>query len=67
MRQFYISEQDYKRCNESMISNQPIRITGLMAEGAIKLFTGIVHSVEEDTARTGSRRWRVTMRDTDSR
>ena len=66
MRQFYIlygSEAEARRCRESCDSRVPITIMGQTSEGAIKVFSGIVHSVEYDPACDSERRFRVTMHD----
>jgi hypothetical protein len=66
MRQFYIlygSEAEARRCRESCDARVPITIMGQASDGAIKVFTGIVQSVEYDPTCDSERRFRVTMRD----
>jgi len=66
MGQFFIrydSEAEARRCQESCDARVPITVMGQTAEGAIKVFAGIVQSVEYDPARDSGRRFCVTMRD----
>jgi hypothetical protein len=66
MRQFYIlygSEAEARRCRESCDARVPITIMGQTSDGAIKVLTGIVQSVEYDPACDSERRFRVTMHD----
>jgi hypothetical protein len=66
MGQFYIrydSEAEARRCHESRDARVPITVMGQTAEGAIKVFAGVVQSVDYDPTRDPGRRFRVTMRD----
>jgi len=66
MGQFYIrydSEAEARRCHESCDARVPISVMGQTAEGVIKVFAGVVQSVEYDPTRESGRRFRVTMRD----
>jgi hypothetical protein len=68
MSQFYISsefpERDLGRCNRSRDFRRWLAITGATEEGQIKLFEGVVQSVEDngENAPPG-KRWRVTIVD----
>jgi hypothetical protein len=65
---FFISssnpEADLQRCHESQRFLSRLVITGATEQGEIKLFEGVVQSIEDhgENAPTG-RRWRVTMID----
>jgi hypothetical protein len=66
MNQFYLrydSEAEARRCHESRDARVPITIMGQTADGTIKVFAGVVQSVEYDPARGSGRGFRVTMRD----
>jgi hypothetical protein len=66
MSEFYIlygSEAEARRCRESCDARVPITIMGQTSEGAIKVFAGIVQSVEYDPTCDSGRCFRVTMRD----
>jgi hypothetical protein len=46
MRQFYARTADEERCRNSVITNQPITITGITTDGKVRVFSGTVRSVE---------------------
>jgi hypothetical protein len=68
MTAFFISsdnpETDLQRCHESQKFLSRLVITGTTEQGEIKLFEGVVHSIEDhgENAPRG-RRWRVLMID----
>ena len=68
MSQFFISsdnpESDLQRCHELRKFLSRLVITGATEQGEIKLFEGVVQSIEDhgENAPTG-RRWRVMMID----
>jgi hypothetical protein len=68
MGAFFISssnpEADLQRCHESQRFLSRLVITGATEQGEIKLFEGVVQSIEDhgENAPTG-RRWRVMMID----
>jgi hypothetical protein len=66
--QFYIchdNPHNVARCVESQKENSTITIAGIPADGGVvKLFTGIVQSLDHDPARVPNRRWLVTMKAT---
>jgi multicopper oxidase len=68
MSRFFISsdnfETDLQRCHESQKFLSRLVITGATEQGEIKLFEGVVQSIEDhgENAPTG-RRWRVMMID----
>jgi hypothetical protein len=52
------------RCVESRDNEAVVAITGVpIGGGVVKMFTGIVQSVEHDPKRGPSREWLVTMRE----
>jgi hypothetical protein len=68
MTAFFISwanpEADLQRCDESRRFLSRLVISGVTDDGEIKLFEGVVQSIEDygENAPPG-RRWRVTMID----
>jgi len=68
MTTFFISsanpEADLQRCDESRRFLSRLVITGATDQGEIKMFEGVVQSIEDygDNSSLG-RRWRVTMTD----
>jgi hypothetical protein len=68
MTAFFISstnpEADLQRCDESRKFLSRLVITGATQQGEIKMFEGVVQSIEDygDNSPPG-RRWRVTMID----
>jgi hypothetical protein len=46
MMQFYARLADEDQCRNSVITNQPITITGLATDGKLRTFSGTVRSVE---------------------
>jgi hypothetical protein len=66
MGQFYLrydSAAEARRCHESCDARVPITVMGQTADGAVKVFAGVVQSVDYDPTRESGRRFRVTMRD----
>jgi hypothetical protein len=67
MAQFYIShdsEDDAKRCRESVLSKQKILITGSTIDRQhFKSFEGVVQSMDEDASRGVGKRYKVTILD----
>jgi hypothetical protein len=66
--QFYISlespERDLGRCHRSRQFRRWLAITGATEEGEIKLFEGVVQSIEDNGESTPKgKRWRVTIVD----
>jgi hypothetical protein len=64
--EFYISNDnanDGRRCKESRHNRKTVAISGRTAEGQIKMFIGIVHSIEYDSEREQGKQWRVTLCD----
>ena len=66
MTQFYMSaanpEGDLQRCQKSQRHREWIVITGVTAQGDIKLFEGVVQAIEDHGQDAPpNRRWRVTM------
>ena len=64
MEQFYIRDDDedgIRLCKLSQIDGAQIAISGLTAEGQVKLYTGIVQSLVYDEQRDPDRRWRAIM------
>jgi hypothetical protein len=72
MTAFFISstkpEADLQRCDESRKFLSRLVITGATEQGEIKMFEGVVESIEDygENAPHGTR-WRVTMMDEPSR
>ena len=61
---FYVSDEtSVERCKESLISGSAITIYGVTLDHKIEEFVGVVQSVIEDKLTTGSKRWRITMRE----
>jgi hypothetical protein len=44
--QFYAMTPDARRCRDSHAARMPITIIGLTAEGKVKVFSGVIQSVE---------------------
>ena len=44
--QFFAMHPDARRCHDSRAARMPITIIGLTAEGKVKVFSGVVRSVE---------------------
>jgi hypothetical protein len=44
--QFYAMSPDLSRCRESVATRTPIKIIGLTPEGKVKVFSGVVQSIE---------------------
>jgi hypothetical protein len=65
--QFYIcldNLHNVARCVESQKSGAAIMIPGVPAGGGVvKMFTGVVQSLEHDPKRGYSREWLITMRE----
>jgi len=67
MNQFYVpdDQKTVERCHESRDQRKSITIAGVdAADGNVKLYTGVVQSVEDHgPASPLGRRWRVTILD----
>jgi len=66
MSQFYIrydSEAEARRCHESRDARVPITMMGQTSDGLIKVFAGVVQSVEYNPTGDSGRRFSVTMGD----
>jgi hypothetical protein len=65
--QFYIcldNLHNVARCVESRDNEAVITIAGVpVGGGVVKMFTGIIQSVEHDPKRGYSRKWLITMRE----
>ena len=46
MIEFYAQMFDEDRCQNSVITNQPVTITGVATDGKLRTFRGAVRSVE---------------------
>jgi hypothetical protein len=68
MAQFYVnslpSEGDVRRCEQSQRNRERITITGATESGEIRVFTGIVQSIDYFPAQVAGRQYRVTILDT---
>jgi hypothetical protein len=57
-------EADLQRCEESQKFLSRLVITGTTEEGELKMFEGVVQSIQDNGDNVPSgRRWRVTMMD----
>jgi hypothetical protein len=66
MSQFYIQdEESVKKCRDSYKHRDPVTVSGVDAiDNRVKLYTGVVQSVEDHGAASPSgRRWRATMQE----
>ena len=64
MAQIFISavgDEDLKRCNESCVGRKLITITGQTPGGALKVYTGIVKTIEDLGPEAEGGRWRITI------
>ena len=63
MVQFYAQMADEERCRNSVITNQPITITGVTTDGKLHAFRGIVRSVEPGHTLIPGYPLRISMQD----
>jgi hypothetical protein len=67
MSQFFIcldNPHNVARCIESQKEETVITMAGAPADGGVvKIYTGIVQSVDHDSTRGWSRHWLVTLKD----
>jgi hypothetical protein len=62
MVQFYVTdEESVRKAREAVLHREPISMSGMIGRG-VRMFTGIVQSVEEDKI-ASPKRWRITIRD----
>ena len=69
MAQIFVSamgDEDFKRCQESCVGHKLITITGQTPGGELKVYTGIVKSIEDLGADAEGGRWRVTIEEVGS-
>ena len=60
-RFYVVTDEDLRRCNESRKSCRQITITGATETHEVKVFTGVVQSVDYIRTNQPSMSWRVTM------
>jgi hypothetical protein len=63
MTQFYVQLIDEHRCLDAVITQEPITITGVTFNGTVRVFTGVVRTVENVPAAYPDYPLRVTMAD----
>jgi len=63
MIQFYARLADEDHCRNSVITNQPITITGITTDGRVRVFSGTVRSVEPGHTLYPGYPLRITMPD----